>query len=101
MTLYTIYQISSHLYRHYFLFTTIIIYLLVTYILSINNLSSIWASQVAQWVKNLPAMQEAQETWVQSLGWKIPWRRAWQSMPVFLPGESHRRRSLSGYNPRC
>ena len=20
---------------------------------------------------------------------KIPWRRAWQSTPVFLPGESH------------
>ena len=27
-------------------------------------------SQVAQWVKNLPAMQEMQETWVQSLGWE-------------------------------
>ena len=23
-------------------------------------------------VKNLPAMQEMQETWVQSLGWKYP-----------------------------
>ena len=23
-----------------------------------------------QWVKNLPAMQETQEKWVQSLGWK-------------------------------
>ena len=49
--------------------------------------STVWASQVAQMVKNLPAMQE---TWVQSLGqedplekemathssilaWKIPW----------------------------
>ena len=21
-------------------------------------------------------------------GWKIPWRRAWQPNPVFLPGES-------------
>ena len=28
------------------------------------------------------------ETWVQSLGWKIPYRRAWQPMPVFLPGET-------------
>ena len=27
-------------------------------------------SEVAQWVKNLPAMQEMQETWVQSLGWE-------------------------------
>ena len=27
---------------------------------------------MAQWVKNLPAMQETQETWVQFQGWKIP-----------------------------
>ena len=39
------------------------------------------ASLVAQLVKNLPAMQE---TWVG----RIPWRRAWQPTPVFLPGES-------------
>ena len=25
---------------------------------------------------------------------KIPWRRAWQTTPVFLPGESHGQRSL-------
>ena len=30
---------------------------------------------------------------------KIPWRRAWQSTPVFLPGESHGQRSLVGYSP--
>ena len=30
------------------------------------------ASLVAQMVKNLLAMQE---TWVQSLGWAVPWRR--------------------------
>ena len=29
---------------------------------------------------------------------KIPWRRAWQSTPVFLPGEAHRQRSLAGYS---
>ena len=28
---------------------------------------------------------------------KIPWRRAWQLTPVFLPGESHGQRSLEGY----
>ena len=27
---------------------------------------------MAQWVKNLPAMQEMQETWAQSLGWEDP-----------------------------
>ena len=30
---------------------------------------------------------------------KIPWRRAWQPTPVFLPGESHGWRSLVGYSP--
>ena len=29
----------------------------------------------------------------------IPWRRAWQPTPVFLPGESHGQRSLAGYSP--
>ena len=28
---------------------------------------------------------------------KIPWRRAWQPIPVFFPGESHGQRSLVGY----
>ena len=27
------------------------------------------------------------------------WRRKWQPTPVFLPGKSHRQRSLMGYNP--
>ena len=30
---------------------------------------------------------------------KIPWRRARQPTPVFLPRESHGQRSLVGYNP--
>jgi len=30
---------------------------------------------------------------------KIPWRRKWQLIPVFLPGKSHGQRSLAGYNP--
>ena len=30
---------------------------------------------------------------------KIPWRRAWQSAPVFLPEEFHGQRSLARYNP--
>ena len=30
---------------------------------------------------------------------KIPWRRAWQPTPAFLPGESHGQRNLVGYSP--
>ena len=51
---------------------------------------------VAQTVKNLPAMWETRfDPWVR----KIPWRREWLSIPVFLPGESHGQRSLAGYSP--
>ena len=51
------------------------------------------ASVVAQTVKHLPAVQE---TRVQSLGQKIPWRRRWQPTPVLLPGKSHGWRSVVG-----
>ena len=30
---------------------------------------------------------------------KIPWRREWLPIPVFLPGESHGQRGLVGYSP--
>ena len=49
-----------------------------------------WASLVAQLVKkkkkNLPAMQE---TWVQPLVGKIPWRRERLPTPDFWCGEFH------------
>ena len=35
------------------------------------------------------------DSWVR----KIPWRRAWQPTPAFLPGEAHGLRSLAGYSP--
>ena len=28
-----------------------------------------------------------------------PWRREWQPIAVFFPGESHGQRSLAGYSP--
>ena len=30
---------------------------------------------------------------------KIPWRRKWQPISVFLPGKSHGQRNLVGYSP--
>ena len=29
----------------------------------------------------------------------FPWRRKWQSTPVFLPGKSNGQRGLAGYSP--
>ena len=58
------------------------------------------ASQVALVVKNLPAnagrhKRREFDPWIGN----IPWRRAQQPTPVFLPGESHGQRSLAGYSP--
>ena len=54
--------------------------------------------QVALVVKNLPASVGGcnRQGFCPWIG-KIPWRRAWQPTPVFLPGESHGQRSLAGY----
>ena len=35
-----------------------------------------------------------------SIPGKIPWRRACQLTPVYLPGESHGQRSLAEYSPQ-
>ena len=55
---------------------------------------------MALMVKNPPANEGDHkrlrfDPWVR----KIPWRRAWQPLPVFLPGESQGQRSLEGYSP--
>ena len=59
------------------------------------------ASQVALVVKNTGASASRRKKhvfhpWVR----KIPWRRKWQSTPVFLPRESHGQRGLKGYRPQ-
>ena len=58
------------------------------------------ASQVVPVVKNTLTnagdIRDTFDPWVQ----KIPWRRKGQPTPVFLPGKSHRPRSLMGYSPR-
>ena len=51
---------------------------------------------MAQVVKNhLPMQESGFESRVR----KIPWRRKWQTTPVFLPGNSHGQRSLADYSP--
>ena len=31
---------------------------------------------------------------------KVPWRKKWQPIPVFLPGKFHTLKTLMGYSPR-
>ena len=56
------------------------------------------ASQLVLVVKNPPANAGDRRRFDPWVG-KIPWRRAWQHTPVFLPGESHGQRSLEGSGP--
>ena len=69
------------------------------YLLRVFFCISVWAFQVVLVVKNLPARRRKRhgfDPWAE----KIPWRRAWQPTQVFLPGESHKQRSLVGYSPQ-
>ena len=59
------------------------------------------------WVRGLPSGDSGKEPtcqcrrpWFEPCVRKIPCRRAWQSTPVFLPGEPHGQRSLVGCSPR-
>ena len=59
-----------------------------------------WAFPSGSAVKNPCAMQETQETQVQSLSREDPLqRREWQPTPVFLPEKSHGQKGLVGYSP--
>ena len=50
-------------------------------------------------VKNLPTNAGDVRGRFSSWVGKIPWRRAWQPIPVFLLGKFYGQRSLAGYSP--
>ena len=45
--------------------------------------------------------RKCKRLWFDSWAQKVPWRRAWQATPVFLPEKCHGQRSLGGYSPGC
>ena len=59
---------------------------------SLHRVNSLAAQMVK---KPLQCRRPRSDPWVG----KILWRREWLATPVFLPGESHRQRSLAGYGP--
>ena len=64
-------------------------------ILVTKPLPGFWASLVGQLVICPQCRRPGFDSWVG----KIPWRRKWQPIPVFLPGEFHGQRSPAGYSP--
>ena len=54
---------------------------------------------MAQQVENLPAMQETQETRVQSLGWEDPLEKEMVTYSSVIAWKIPWKRSLVGYSP--
>ena len=87
---------------------TIFIRLLILFISAEHNLKSLddrillailYTFQVALAVKKLlDNAGDARDRFSPWVG-KIPWRKAWQLIPVFLPGESYGERNLADYSP--
>ena len=63
------------------------------------HLKYLFFVMMAQLIKNLPANAGDMRCGFDPCVWKIPWKREWHPTPVFLPGESHGRRSLAGSSP--
>ena len=55
----------------------------------------IWGFPDGSQVKNLPAMQEMQDTWVQSLGWEDPLEEEIATHSSILAWKSHGQRNLA------
>ena len=70
------------------------------------NLKNFWTQPRNSLTKimGFPGASSGKEPACQCMKWgfdprvrKTPWRRVWKPTPVFLPGESHRQRSLADY----
>ena len=68
----------------------------------INGLYAyVWGFPGGSVVKNPPASAgNSRDVGSIPRGGKIPWRRKWQPIRVFLPGKSHGERSLVGQSPQ-
>ena len=53
----------------------------------------------SRWVMTPSWLSGSWRSFLYSSSVYSPWRRKWQPIPVFLPGESHGWRSLVGYSP--
>ena len=51
-----------------------------------------------RWLSGKISACQCRRPWFNPWVRMIPWRRAWQPIPVFLPQESHGQRSLAGYS---
>ena len=63
---------------------------------SISIIHVLWASQ---WLSGKESACQCRKHGFNPWIVKIPWRREWQPIPVFLSGKSHGQSRLAGYHP--
>ena len=70
-----------------------------------NNIPSIarqifnhWTTGLSGWLSCKKSACQCRRHRLSLWVGKMPWRRKWQSTPVFLPGKSYRERSLASYS---
>ena len=73
-----------------------IIYLILV---SINKGQSYSFPGHPPWLSGKESICTARDRDTGSIPGNIPWRRAWQPTPAFLPGELYGQRALVGYSP--
>jgi len=56
--------------------------------------------ELPQWLSRKRICLQCKRPRFDSWVGKIPWRRKLQPTPVFLPGESHGKKSLACYSPK-
>ena len=85
-----------------FIHTYMYIWMVIKYYprIWIKSLRMLVFMVVTQMVNNLSSELQCRGLGFNPCFWKIPWRRKWQPTPAFLPGKSHRQRSLVGYSAR-
>ena len=64
------------------------------------NLEPVIQSEINQKEENKYCILTHRKSGFNPLIGKIPWRKEWLPIPVFLPGESHKQRGLAGYSPQ-
>ena len=58
-----------------------------------------WATELNWWLSWWRSSKESTCSVEDPLDGKIPWRREWQSSPLFWSGKSYEQRSLQAYSP--
>ena len=55
--------------------------------------------RLPRWLSSKESTHQCRRHWFDPYVRKIPWRRKWQSTPVFLPEKPHGQRSMHGHSP--